>query len=239
MMSLSPNEAHSTHSHSHAPDNGDELGENATLHEPISADGIPELGKTYTVPARCGRAVRLKAGQTIRITNTHGTQVCDTWIFNATHLNEFLSFEHTRAFIDKVIPQAGDPLMTNHRRPIAELVVDTSPGVHDTLIAACDLYRYQTLGVSGYHDNCSDNMRLALKAIGLRAREVPQPFNLWMNIPIKPDYSIDWLAPVSKAGDHVDIKAVMDCVVVMSACPQDIIPINALNPLEVEFTVLA
>jgi uncharacterized protein YcgI (DUF1989 family) len=37
----------------------------------------------------------------------------------------------------------------------------------------------------------------------------------------------------------VDIKALMDCVVVMSACPQDIIPINALNPLEVEFTVLA
>jgi hypothetical protein len=25
----------------------------------------------------------------------------------------------------------------------------------------------------------------------------------------------------------------------MSACPQDIIPINALNPVEVEFTVLA
>jgi uncharacterized protein YcgI (DUF1989 family) len=138
-----------------------------------------------------------------------------------------------------VIPQAGDPLVTNHRRPIAELVADTSPGVHDTMIAACDLYRYKNLGVEGYHDNCADNMRLALKAIGLRAREVPQPFNLWMNIPIKSDYSIDWLPPVSKAGDHVDIKAIMDCVVVMSACPQDIIPINALNPLEVEFTVLA
>ncbi len=41
------------------------------------------------------------------------------------------------------------------------------------------------------------------------------------------------------SSDYVDIKAAMDCVVVMSACPQDIIPINALNPLEVEFTVLA
>jgi uncharacterized protein YcgI (DUF1989 family) len=111
--------------------------------------------------------------------------------------------------------------------------------VHDTLMAACDLYRYKNLGVHGYHDNCADNMRLALKAIGLRAREVPQPFNLWMNIPIRPDYSIEWLAPVSKAGDYVELKALMDCVVVMSACPQDIIPINALNPLEVEFTVLA
>ena len=79
-----------THTHAHAhpsDDNGTELGQNATLHEPISADGTPEPGKTYTVPARCGRAVRVKAGQTIRISNPHGTQVCDTWIFNATHLN--------------------------------------------------------------------------------------------------------------------------------------------------------
>ena len=50
----------------HAFDNGTELGRNATLQEPISADGTPEPGKTYTVPARCGRAVRVKAGQTIR-----------------------------------------------------------------------------------------------------------------------------------------------------------------------------
>jgi uncharacterized protein YcgI (DUF1989 family) len=219
-------------------DNGTETGQNATLHEPISADGTPVIGKTYTVPARCGRAVRLKAGEMIRIANPHGTQVCDTWIFNSQHLNEFLSFEHTRAYLDKVVPQPGDPLVTNQRRPIAELITDTSPGVHDTLIAACDLYRYRNLGVEDYHDNCADNLRLALKAIGLRAREVPQPFNLWMNIPIKPDYTIDWLPPVSKAGDYVDIKAVMDCIVVMSACPQDIVPINALNPLEVEFTVL-
>lgn len=231
-----------THTHTHAhpsDDNGTELGQNATLHEPISADGTPEPGKTYTVPARCGRAVRVKAGQTIRIANPHGTQVCDTWIFNATHLNESLSFEHTRAYIDKIIPQPGDPLVTNHRRPIAELVADTSPGIHDTLMAACDLYRYRNLGVENYHDNCADNLRLALKAIGLRTREVPQPLNLWMNIPVKPDYTVDWLPPVSKAGDHVDIKAAMDCIVVMSACPQDIIPINALNPVEVEFTVLA
>jgi uncharacterized protein len=221
-----------------AEDNGQETGVNATLNEPISPDGTPEIGTTYTVPARCGRAVRVKAGQTIRIANPHGTQVCDTWIFNAQHLNEFLSFEHTRAFIDKIIPQPGDPLATNQRRPIAELVTDTSPGVHDTLIAACDLYRYRNLGVEHYHDNCADNLRLALKAIGLRTNEVPQPFNLWMNIPVKSDYSIEWLPPVSKSGDYVDIKAAMDCVVVMSACPQDIIPINALNPLEVEFTVL-
>jgi Domain of unknown function (DUF1989) len=67
------------------------------------------------------------------------------------------------------------------------LVEDTSPGVHDTLIAACDLFRYITLGVDEYHDNCSDNLRMAMMAIGLTVPEVPQPFNIWMNIPLAAD----------------------------------------------------
>jgi len=231
---MSPVEPESIHS----DDNGIELGTNATLREPISAEGLPEAGRNYVVPARCGRAVRLLTGQTIRIINTHGTQVCDTWIYRADRLDEFLSLEHTRAEINRVNPQRGDPLVTNHRRPIAEFVADTSPGIHDTLIAACDLYRYRNLGIQGYHDNCSDNMRFAMKAIGLQAHEVPQPFNLWMNIPIRPDGSIDWLPPVSSPGDYVDLRVLMDCVVVMSACPQDIIPINARHPVEVEIKVI-
>ena len=147
--------------------------------------------------------------------------------------------EHARAWIDRIIPKSGDALVSNHRRAIMTLLEDTSPGIHDTLTAACDIYRYQTLGVTHYHDNCADNMRLALKAIGLRVREVPQPLNLWMNIQVSTDCSVQWLAPASKAGDYVELKAEMDCVFVMSACPQDIIPINDNHPVEVQFTVLA
>ena len=219
-------------------DNGDAVGINRSDREPIAPGGVPVLGQRYEVPARHGRAVHVKKGQSIKIINTHGLQVCDTWAFKADDLSEFMSMEHARAFIDKIIPQAGDPLVSNRRRAIMTLVEDTSPGVHDTLIAACDAYRYQNLGVVDYHDNCADNMRLALKAIGLRAREVPQPLNLWMNIPVGQDNGIQWLPPVSKAGDHVVLRAEMDCVVVMSACPQDIIPINNKQPVAVHFEVL-
>ena len=184
-----------THSHDYPaccqPDNGSSLGINATLKEPISADGTPVLGESYTVPARCGRAVRLKAGQVIKIVNTHGTQVCDTWLFNSEDMSEFLSMEHARAHCNSIIPKAGDTLFSNRRRTIGTLLTDTSPGIHDTLMAACDLHRYTNLGVEGYHDSCADNMRLALQAIGLRSHEVPQPFNLWMNIPVKPDYTVE------------------------------------------------
>ncbi|HBQ8512021.1 TPA: DUF1989 domain-containing protein, partial [Klebsiella pneumoniae] len=68
---------------------------------------------------------------------------------------------------------------------------------------------------------------------------VPQPLNLWMNTPVNPDYSISWLPTVSKAGDYVEIRAELDCVVVMSACPQDIVPINGCSPKEIQFTVMA
>jgi len=218
-------------------DNGDPTGLNPTLNEPISSDGTPILGQLYKVPARNGRAVRLMKGQVLRIINTHGSQVCDTWAFNAHDMTEFMSMEHVRAWIDRIIPTPGDALVSNQRRAILTMVSDTSPGVHDTLMAACDLYRYQTLGVKIYHDNCADNMRMALQAIGLRSGEVPSPLNLWMNIPVDAKNAIQWLPPVSKEGDSVDLRAEMDCIVVMSACPQDIIAINAHNPVEVHFVV--
>ena len=222
-------------------DNGTALGENATADSPIGANGKPELGRRYTVPAREGRAVRLTRGESLSVINTHGTQVCDLWAFCAANLNEYLSWEHARAGISQISPKVGDALLTNRRRPILVLTEDTSPGVHDTLIAACDLFRYIGLGVKAYHDNCSDNLRMALVAIGEHATEVPQPFNIWMNTPVQPDGSIDWLPTVSSPGDRVTLRAEMDCIVVMSACPQDMTPINGpdMKPVDLQFEVTA
>ena len=190
-------------------------------------------GATPSRPGRAGRC-ELARGQSIRIINTHGTQVCDTWAFNATNRAEYLSWPHARAWINRALPIPGDALVTNRRRPILTLIEDTSPGVHDTLIAACDLFRYMTLGVNEYHDNCADNLRMAMMAIGLTVPEVPQPFNVWMNIPLAADWTIDWLPPVARPGDRVTLRAEMDCIVVMSACPQDLVPINGENMTPVE-----
>ncbi|RWA97844.1 urea carboxylase-associated family protein [Mesorhizobium sp.] len=223
----------------HFEDQGKPDGQNSTLDNPISADGAPEVGKVYNVPARQGRAVRLAKGQTITIINTHGTQVCDFWAFNAFDLREYLSMEHLHGYLSHITPKVNDTLVSNRRRPLLTFEFDDSPGVHDTVIAACDLYRYRLLGVTEYHDNCTDNLRMAMLAIGLRASEIPSPLNLWMNTPVRADGSIAWLPTVSKAGDRVEFRAKMDLVVVMSACPQDMVPINGENnmPVELHFRV--
>lgn len=194
----------------------------------------------FTIPARRGRAARLSAGQAIRIVNTHGEQVVDTWCFSAEDMGEFMSMEHMRATLLRLAPRAGDDLVTNRRRPILHLEEDTSSGVHDTLIAACDDYRYGLLGCEEYHDNCTDNLLAGLRRIGLRAPEVPSPLNLWMNIPVDAEGGVNFDAPASKPGDHVVLRARMDCVVAMSACPQDILPINGSGraPTEAHYQIL-
>ncbi|MEL0020792.1 MAG: urea carboxylase-associated family protein [Rickettsiales bacterium] len=193
-----------------------------------------------TIPERAGTATRLAAGQSVRVVNTHGQQVVDTWAFAAADPGEFMSMEHSRAAFRKANPDVGDTYVTNRRRGILTVTADTSPGVHDTLIASCDPYRYAQLGHVGHHDNCTENLHRALAALGVTATETPCPLNLFMNIAILDDGRLDWRAPVSKPGDAITLRAEMDCIVAFSACPMDLLPINGPDgrPTEAHFEIL-
>ncbi|HUA53524.1 MAG TPA: urea carboxylase-associated family protein [Candidatus Sulfotelmatobacter sp.] len=192
------------------------------------------------IPARKGKAARVRKGQRVKVINTKGQQVVDTWAFNAQDLKEFMSMEHSRGAFMAIIPKLGDSFVTNKRRPILTVVEDTSGGIHDTMIAACDRYRYELLGVKGHHDNCTDNLAAGMHALGLTPPETPSPLNLFMNIPVLPGNKIDFLPPVSTPGSYITLRAEMDCVVAFSACPQDMTPINGPNmmPTEAHFEVL-
>jgi len=216
-------------------------GTNASITSAVSSDGKPEIGVRYRIPPRCGVAVRLTAGQVLSVENTHGTQVCDFWAFLSSDMKQFLSMSHCRTWLQSVFPKVGDKLVTNRRQPLMEIVKDTSPGVHDTVMSCCDLQRYELLGCTEYHDNCADNLRMAMSVIGLEPPVVPDPFNLWMNIPITSDGNTSFEPTVASAGDQFDVLALADCVAVMSACPQDKNPINGADavPSELHFTVEA
>jgi len=190
------------------------------------------------IPARQGRAVRLATGQRIKLINTHGTQVVDTWAFSAADLGEFMSMEHTRPTLLGIMPKVGTAMLTNRRRPILTFLEDSSPGIHDTLIAACDRYRYELLGHEGYHESCTENLQRAMAALGLAPPEVPCPLNMWMNIPVRPDGSLGFEPTVAKPGDHVLLRAEMDLIAVFSACPMDITPVNGLKPTNAHYQVL-
>lgn len=190
------------------------------------------------VPARTGRAVRLAAGQSIKVLSIHGTQVVDFWALNAADSLEVLSMEHTRSVTSRIAPRAGDAIMSTRRRPMLCLAEDTSPGIHDTLLCACNRFLYEQLGCTEYHRNCEDNLHEALADIGLALPFTPAPFNLFMNVAVNPDRSISRREPEARPGDYVRLRAEMDVIVAMSACPQDITVINGGGvPRDVHYVV--
>ena len=166
---------------------------------------------------------------------------------------EFMSMPHSRAATLHLRPRVDDTLVSNLREPIMTMVEDTSSGIHDTLIAACDPARYKGLGVENWHEHgsCAENLVLALSELNERAglkgakgvgadvtiNSVPAPLNLFMNIPWDNQGDVSFSAPKSKKEGFVRFKAERDIVVVMSACPQDILDINNKEPTDAHFIV--
>jgi len=194
---------------------------------------------TVVVPARGGRAVEVARGRRVKLINTHGSQVVDTFAFNRHDLGEFMSMEHTRVMLGKLNPKQGDGLYSNRRRVLLRIVEDTSPGVHDTLRAACDPVRYRLLGHEN-HASCAVNLENALAGLGLTAAHSPCPLNMFENCPVAPDGALVVVPPPVKAGDYVVLEAEVDTVVVFSACPMDIFPTNGpdCTPKDVAYQLL-
>lgn len=201
--------------------------------------GPPGSIVRQVVRAGTGTAVRLDPGDSIRIVNTHGSQVVDFWALKLADVSVHLSMAHTRAALSRLRPSAGDELYDSDRAPLLSFVEDTSPGTHDTLIAACDPERYRSLGAPDSHPNCRENFFQAIGSLGLRRETLPDPLNLFMNIPWTDDGRLRFEPTVSRPGDSVTFVARHSLVAVMSACPQDLVPINgaAMHPRDVSFEV--
>jgi uncharacterized protein YcgI (DUF1989 family) len=177
------------------------------------------------LPARRGRAFRIDRGAALKVVNIHGTQVVDAWALALPDLDEHMSMSHTRAELSSLRLRVGDHLYSQRRRPILTLAEDKSPGVHDLLFPACDVRRYELLGHTGRHDNCCDNFHAALAVLGHHRGDVPSPLNLFMNVAID-DRALALEPSRSGPGDHVVLRAERAVVIVLSACPQDMVPIN-------------
>jgi hypothetical protein len=192
------------------------------------------------IDACSAKGFQLKAGSTLRVINSVGSQVVGTWAFARSSMSEFMSMEHTRIHSKSSRPQIGTMFYTNVHEPILELTADRSPGVHDWFLAACNQQRYELLGHPEKHANCTDNLNAALDELGHSLSFVPCPLNLFENVSFLFGESMEIKQPVAMPGDYVWLKAQIDCLVVLSACPQDILPTNGadLTPKSVEVEVI-
>lgn len=192
----------------------------------------------FEIPARTGWGGRLKAGQRFRVVDVDGGQAADLWAFKAADPDEFLSAHHSRVHMGQVYPVAGWTFVTNERNPILEFEEDTSPGFHDCLAAACDKRRYELLGAGSGHGSCEENLQAEARKHGIDVKHAPQPINVFANFRVSPDGAFLLENCVSRAGDGATFRTLIDSVVVLSACPQDIIEFLPGGPSDMAVELL-
>lgn len=177
------------------------------------------------VPGGEGRATRVAEGQIFAVVDLEGGQVGDLFLFAEDGSGGFHSASHTRMTTGRMFPLVGQAFASEHRRPLATVIEDDQRGGHDMLCAACDSQRYLALGALPGHRNCSDNLLEAVQGAGHQVTHVPQPVNVFMRVAVVGD-QLELLPAVSKPGDRLVLRAETALVVVLSACPQDLSPVN-------------
>ncbi|MBB4003645.1 DUF1989 domain-containing protein [Aurantimonas endophytica] len=197
---------------------------------------LPALAHDAVVPGGFGHGFEARAGQYITLIDLHGRQAGDFVAISRADPGEVLSPVETRRRNLSLFFALGDHLMSSEGREMFEVVAD-SVGIHDSNVPACDPTRYAVdFGVPG-HRNCLDNMAEALTPYGIDALHVPEPFNFFQNGPVTADGRMAVTDPISRPGDHLVLRALMDVACALSPCPQDIIPGNGLVVTDMRIAV--
>ena len=176
------------------------------------------MNKTNLIPAGGGVGLALKQGQALRIIDPQGGQSGDLQAFSVDG-RQRLSNGRTFDYGGKVYLSTGDVLWSDRSSKMLTIVAD-DVGRHDFLYAPCsiEMYRMQ-YGVTGHHANCHDNLCTALRDLGVDPLPMTIAFNFFMNVEIEHDGRLRFPPPRSRAGDSITMRAEMDLLVALTACP--------------------
>ena len=178
----------------------------------------------------------VRAGQSLRIVDLEGNQAVDTLFYNAADTAEHYSAQNTIQAQGRIYLTTGTVLLSNRGNALLRIEEDTC-GRHDTLGGACsaesNTVRY-ALEKRSMH-SCRDSFLLALASHArqgrrLTKRDLPSNINFFMNVPVTPAGELRFADGISAAGRHVQLRALIDTLVLISNCPQLNNPCNAYNP---------
>ena len=191
------------------------------------------LIEDIVVPNNTGRAFTLSKGQHIRVI---GQSTVDFVAFNLDNLRERFDQARTKVLQGKIFISTGDKLISKLGNPMLTIIEDKykDQGTHDLQKGACrgtmyqheyesDLYPevFTSLKREDLPDHgCWENLSEALKPWGIAPEDIPSPFNIFQSMQIDGHTGrMHFLKTTAEPGTYVEMRAEMDCLVAVSACP--------------------
>jgi len=208
----------------------------------------------FIIPARHGKGFIVKKGQTMRIVQIEGKQVADCTFLNANNPRE--GFHVSQSVAINLMAGTGSlrSLQKLYSRPPYEnvmlTVTDDPVGVHFAWMGGrCTRRIYEIRNEQGIgehvdpegHRTCQGNLEEAIAPFGLEPDQVPDVYNVFM---VNDDrytlesHRLKFLPPVTRVGDYIDMRAEMDILAAVSACPNDQDAVNDGVPKPLEIVIL-
>lgn len=170
------------------------------------------------IPPRSGVAFPLDKGQRLTVIDPCGEQVADLLAFARADTDEVISSGRTLDYLSRIYLTVPDPIWSN-RSNILLRIIEDSVGRHDFLLTPCSADTFRIIyGDETPHRGCFGNLAAALAPYGIAPDRIPVAFNLFMNVPVAPDGTLQVLPPLSKAGDHITLEAETDLIIGLTAC---------------------
>ncbi len=184
------------------------------------------------IEKQSGKAFYLKKGQILTVTDPEGGQVSDMVLFNSQDLKEKISSGKTLDFEESILLTTGNYLWSNRSQKMAKIIADTN-GRNDFLLAPCSKETFEIMyNYEGYHPSCLENLARNLQPKGIEQDDIPNAFNIFMNVQFDAAGKISVLPPTSKAGDYVQFEALMDLLVCLTACSAEDSNGGTFKPIE-------
>jgi uncharacterized protein YcgI (DUF1989 family) len=179
------------------------------------------------VPPCEGRTLSMRAGQQLRVVAVEGPQAADLVFVNAEDHRESASAWLTRHMSGSFTHAAQ--IFTKLPAGRVMFDVEAAPsGVFWLSPGRCNRLKYARQGRPD-HPNCQDILAEALAPHGFDPFDVPEVINLFMRAQLHGDGTYEFGPSPVEPGDYVALRARIDVLVAVSACPDDS-PYNAGQP---------
>lgn len=174
---------------------------------------------TTRIPPCSAKTVELDAGDEVLIIDPDGQQVSDLVAFERSDRAEYLSSGRSLDYASRLWLTTGDILYSNRSRPMFTILEDTC-GRHDFTLTPCSKDTFRIIyGEDEGRPGCEGNLVAALAPYDIGVDRIPIAFNVFMHVAVDAKTGeFQVLAPLSKAGDFVRLRAEMPVVVAMTAC---------------------
>ncbi|WP_434750813.1 DUF1989 domain-containing protein [Paenibacillus amylolyticus] len=174
--------------------------------------------QSYVIPAKTGYGLVVSKGSILRVTDLEGQQVVDFVAFDTDDMNHRLDPGVTMDVLRTCRIKPGQTLYSNRYKPLLTIIKDTV-GAHDFFNSACRPEMYELLYGKINHASCYQNLNEALGPLGIMPPNQHYPFNLFMKTTMDESGNIAVMTPDSRAGDYVEMEALQDLTIAISACP--------------------